>query len=170
MLDSLLTSGSGFVREVAPLLEKKSLSVFRNNESSNDNILNETHAQNVDDRYVALGDIQIIKSADDPYLLLTGAVIDPSGAKKIDSVYVKINEEPYLSFFGIKDPLVLRLSKRKRFRYNGFVRAVPLRLLKPGRNQLSILFTVKDNTYIFEPNIQINLDSDTISIKKSVKL
>ncbi|MDR2457422.1 MAG: hypothetical protein LBD41_02970 [Clostridiales Family XIII bacterium] len=167
MLDKLLLNGSKFLRELAPILKEKSLSVFKDQNSLNQLDISIGGTELDNDKYLAINDIQLIHDTSDPYLYISGAALDPQGYKKLDSVYLILNAKSFKTIYGKFDPIVERLSKSKRYKYSGFFRAIPLKNLELGDNNLSVMIVSKDKSYIINSDINIVINENMLKIIKS---
>jgi hypothetical protein len=131
------------------LFKENNLNVFYDNKSltpSNPELKKLTDSQN----YVTISDVDLYNTFDDPYLLILGAAIDPTGERSLDSIYILFNEYKFECFYGTKNRNVSKISTRKRHRRSGFLREIPIRLLPDGRYDVRIQLLNKERTILYE--------------------
>jgi hypothetical protein len=120
--------------------------------------------------YLALGDVRVEKGGGDPYLMLTGAALDPSTGNLADSVRVRIGNIDLRAFYGEPDPIARRLSKRKRHRRAGFSRAVPLSLLGEGSFPLTVVVIGGGKAHEVATGVTVTVGKGDVTIAKELRL
>jgi hypothetical protein len=153
------------------LIKKNNLNVFYDNKSfttANPELKKLTDSQN----YVTISDVDLYKTFDDPYLLILGAAIDPTGERSLDSIYILFNEYKFECFYGIKNRNVSKISMRKRHKRSGFLREIPIRLLQDGRYDVKIQLLNKEKTILYETEtlFTITITDNKVEYNKTMLL
>jgi hypothetical protein len=150
---------SSVVRNAAALFKDKKLNIFSKpyDELYIIDTQNLLELDSVSQNYIfdrlELNDIE-----GDPYILVEGAAIDPDGKGTWDFVFLSLNGELFQTYYGIKNPVVRKLSKRSRFRRSGFTRAIPIRLLPTGDYPLDLVFVKDGKGYLRHTEIVLSID------------
>ncbi|MDR0620491.1 MAG: hypothetical protein LBJ61_01210 [Deltaproteobacteria bacterium] len=120
-----------------------------------------------DQNLVLLNQVEFVDAPDDPYLLISGAAIDPDRKSKLSSVYVILNDLKFASYYGTENSFTTKIARRKVNLNAGFARAIPLRLLPNGTYSLKVRLLSADKTALYESPSLLTLIKDTNTINIS---
>jgi hypothetical protein len=156
-----------FARANAHLLKSLSLNVFYNYNDILADIkdLKPVTINNFRD-YIVFDEINCYTKSDDPYIQISGAVINPNMKGPVDAVVILVDTNRYISYYGFHNPVVVKLSRRSRFHKSGFFRAIPVRLLDEGESYISIQFYDRDKQILYDTGkiFRILIMNDNVEI------
>jgi hypothetical protein len=168
-LKNIYENDVNYVREVGAMLKSKSLHVFHEYTDKLDEISNlPINKLNNHQNFIIFDEITYHNIFNDPFLLISGAAIDPDSKGTVDSIIIEFNEQKFLAYYGINNPVIKKLSRRSRYRLSGFSRAIPIRLLIEDEYDVKILLLNKSKDVLYETNVlfSVYLDKNNIKVIK----
>jgi hypothetical protein len=156
-------------------LKEKNGNVFRGYDEHNKILKDETLLENSGQIALAV-DIntaffQNQEVEGDPFVRFESWAVDQSSSGLAKEVFVTINGVDYAAYYGIDRPDVAKHFSNKRYRYSGFKRDIPAKLLPEGLSDVDFkVIGANSEAYLIKSPIALLKTGDSVTTLDKSKL